>query len=66
MSYERQGSRRRYAASAVPSRSPPAANLWTKAVSSTSGTISASVAAHGTDMYRVAAGTGSSTGTTTP
>ncbi|MFJ1901655.1 MULTISPECIES: glycoside hydrolase family 27 protein [unclassified Streptomyces] len=42
------------------------ANLWTKAVSSTSGTISASVPAHGTVMYRVAAGTGSSTGTTHP
>ncbi|GJF33631.1 alpha-galactosidase [Kitasatospora sp. NE20-6] len=41
-------------------------NLWTKAVSSTSGTISASVPAHGTVMYRVSAGTGSSTGTTHP
>ncbi|WRZ16014.1 alpha-galactosidase [Streptomyces sp. NBC_00341] len=42
------------------------ANLWSKAVSSTSGTISASVPAHGTVMYRVSAGTGSSTGTTHP
>jgi alpha-galactosidase len=42
------------------------ANLWTKAVSSTSGSISASVPAHGTVMYRVSAGSGSSTGTTHP
>ncbi|MFF1920575.1 glycoside hydrolase family 27 protein [Streptomyces sp. NPDC058221] len=41
-------------------------NLWSKAVSSTSGTISASVPAHGTVMYRVSDGTGSSTGTTHP
>lgn len=40
------------------------ANLWTKEVSSTSGAISASVPAHGTVMYRVSVGTGSSTGTT--
>ncbi|MFJ8822737.1 glycoside hydrolase family 27 protein [Streptomyces sp. NPDC102467] len=39
-------------------------NLWSKEVSSTNGTISASVPAHGTVMYRVSAGTGSSTGTT--
>ncbi|WP_329174574.1 glycoside hydrolase family 27 protein [Streptomyces sp. NBC_01477] len=42
------------------------ANLWTKALSSTSGSISASVPAHGTVMYRVSAGSGSSTGTTHP
>lgn len=42
------------------------ANLWSKEVSSTSGTISAPVPAHGTVMYRVSAGTGSSTGTTHP
>ncbi|MEV0094903.1 ricin-type beta-trefoil lectin domain protein [Streptomyces sp. NPDC050738] len=42
------------------------ANLWSKAVSSTTGAISASVPAHGTVMYRVSAGTGSSTGTTHP
>jgi alpha-galactosidase len=41
-------------------------NLWTKAVSSTGGTISASVPAHGTVMYRVSVGSGSSTGTTHP
>ncbi|MFJ8980344.1 RICIN domain-containing protein [Streptomyces sp. NPDC102282] len=41
-------------------------NLWSKAVSSTSGTISASVPAHGTVMYRVSVGTGSSIGTTHP
>ncbi|OON72202.1 alpha-galactosidase [Streptomyces tsukubensis] len=42
------------------------ANLWSKAVSSTGGPISAQVPAHGTVMYRVSAGTGSSTGTTHP
>lgn len=42
------------------------ANLWSKEVSSTSGPISARVPAHGTVMYRVSAGTGSSTGTTHP
>ncbi|MFJ8857556.1 glycoside hydrolase family 27 protein [Streptomyces sp. NPDC102451] len=41
-------------------------NLWSRAVSSTSGTISASVPAHGTVMYRVSVGTGSSIGTTHP
>ncbi|WP_037914577.1 glycoside hydrolase family 27 protein [Actinacidiphila yeochonensis] len=39
-------------------------NLWSNAVSSTSGSISATVPAHGTVMYRVATGSGSSTGTT--
>ncbi|MGW0766143.1 glycoside hydrolase family 27 protein [Streptomyces sp. NPDC002676] len=38
-------------------------DLWTGATSATTGTISASVPAHGTVMYRVAGGT--STGTTT-
>ncbi|MEU1123386.1 alpha-galactosidase [Streptomyces sp. NPDC005899] len=41
-------------------------NLWSKAVSSTSGMISASVPAHGTVMYRVSLGTGSSIGTPHP
>ncbi len=41
-------------------------NLWTKAVSSTSGAISASVPAHATVMYRVSVGSGSSVGTTHP
>jgi alpha-galactosidase len=40
-------------------------DLWSGATSSTSGTISASVPAHGTVMYRVAGGTtGGGTGTT--
>ncbi|MCX5402310.1 ricin-type beta-trefoil lectin domain protein [Streptomyces sp. NBC_00102] len=42
------------------------ANLWSKAVSSTGGPISTPVPAHGTVMYRVSPGTGSSTGTTHP
>ncbi|MFF7365497.1 ricin-type beta-trefoil lectin domain protein [Streptomyces sp. NPDC008125] len=42
------------------------ANLWSKAVSSTSGTISATVPAHGTVMYRVSVGSGGSAGTTHP
>ncbi|WP_189788700.1 glycoside hydrolase family 27 protein, partial [Streptomyces capitiformicae] len=37
-------------------------NLWTGATSTTTGTISASVPAHGTVMYRVAGGTGATTG----
>nr|WP_251512525.1 ricin-type beta-trefoil lectin domain protein [Actinacidiphila bryophytorum] len=47
-------------------------DLWSGATSTTSGTISASVPAHGTVMYRVAGGTsggttgGSTGGTTTP
>ncbi|MEU3508274.1 ricin-type beta-trefoil lectin domain protein [Streptomyces longwoodensis] len=41
-------------------------NLWSKVVSSTSGTISASVPAHGTVMYRVSVGTGSSLRATHP
>ncbi|UWE11280.1 ricin-type beta-trefoil lectin domain protein [Actinacidiphila bryophytorum] len=46
-------------------------DLWSGATSTTSGTISASVPAHGTVMYRVAGGTsggttGGSTGGTTP
>jgi alpha-galactosidase len=41
-------------------------NLWSKAVSSTSGAISASVPAHATVMYRVSVGSGSSVGTTHP
>lgn len=42
------------------------ANLWSKAISSSSGTISASVPAHGTVMYRISVGSGNSTGTTHP
>jgi alpha-galactosidase len=41
-------------------------NLWNKVVSSTSGAITASVPGHGTVMYRVSAGSGSSVGTTHP
>ena len=41
-------------------------NLWTKALSSTTGTISATVPGHGSVMYRVSAGGGSSVGTTHP
>jgi len=41
-------------------------NLWTKEISSTSGAISASVPGHGTVMYRVSVGSGSSVGTTHP
>ncbi|WP_328610345.1 alpha-galactosidase [Amycolatopsis sp. NBC_00345] len=41
-------------------------NLWTKEVTTSSGAISASVPAHGVVMYRVAPGSGSSTGTTHP
>jgi alpha-galactosidase len=41
-------------------------NLWTKEISSTTGAISASVPAHGTVMYRVSPGSGSSVGTTHP
>ena len=37
-------------------------DLWTGATSTTTGTISASVPAHGTVMYRVAGGTGTTTG----
>jgi alpha-galactosidase len=39
-------------------------NLWSKVVTSTSGTIGATVPGHGVVMYRVAAGSGSSVGTT--
>ncbi len=41
-------------------------NLWSKEISSTSGAISASVPSHGTVMYRVSQGSGSSIGTTHP
>ncbi|SHN38026.1 glycoside hydrolase family 27 protein [Actinacidiphila paucisporea] len=40
-------------------------DLWSGATSTTSGTISASVPAHGTVMYRVAGGTSGGTGTGT-
>jgi alpha-galactosidase len=40
-------------------------NLWSKVVMSTTGNISAAVPGHGVVMYRLAAGTGSSVGSTT-
>jgi alpha-galactosidase len=39
-------------------------NLWSKVVTSTTGTISATVPGHGVVMYRVATGTGTSVGST--
>jgi alpha-galactosidase len=39
-------------------------NLWSKVVTSSSGTISATVPGHGVVMYRVATGSGTSVGTT--
>ena len=39
-------------------------NLWSKALSSTSGSISATVPGHGVVMYRVSPGSGSTIGTT--
>ncbi|SDP15178.1 ricin-type beta-trefoil lectin domain protein [Actinacidiphila guanduensis] len=41
-------------------------NLWSNAVTSSGGAISASVPGHGSVMYRVSPGSGSSTGTTHP
>jgi alpha-galactosidase len=41
-------------------------NLWSNAVTSTSGSISATVPGHGSVMYRVSAGSGTSVGTTHP
>jgi alpha-galactosidase len=41
-------------------------NLWSHVVSSTGGTISASVPGHGSVMYRVSAGSGTSVGSTHP
>ena len=41
-------------------------NLWSHALTSTSGTISAAVPGHGSVMYRVSTGSGSSIGTTHP
>ncbi len=41
-------------------------NLWSHALSTTSGTISAQVPGHGSVMYRVSAGSGSSIGSTHP
>ncbi|WP_205648281.1 glycoside hydrolase family 27 protein [Actinomadura rubteroloni] len=41
-------------------------NVWTKAVSSSTGAISATVPAHGTVMYRVSVGSGSTVGTARP
>jgi alpha-galactosidase len=38
-------------------------NLWSKVITSTSGAISATVPGHGSVMYRVSAGSGSSVGT---
>jgi alpha-galactosidase len=52
------------AAGAPASSSYRLTNLWSNAVTSTSGTISASVPGHGVVMYRVSPGSGSSVGTT--
>ncbi|MFE2427485.1 glycoside hydrolase family 27 protein [Streptomyces sp. NPDC059373] len=41
-------------------------NLWSHVVSSTTGAISATVPGHGSVMYRVSAGSGTSVGTTHP
>jgi alpha-galactosidase len=41
-------------------------NLWSHLISSTSGAISASVPGHGSVLYRVSTGSGSSVGTTHP
>ncbi|WP_246143760.1 glycoside hydrolase family 27 protein [Actinacidiphila oryziradicis] len=41
-------------------------NLWSHVVSSTSGSISATVRAHGSVMYRVSVGSGTSVGSTHP
>jgi alpha-galactosidase len=41
-------------------------NLWSHVLASTTGTISASVPGHGSVMYRVSYGSGSSVGTTQP
>ncbi|NUP48595.1 MAG: alpha-galactosidase [Catenulispora sp.] len=41
-------------------------NLWSHVLTSTTGTISASVPAHGSVMYRVSHGSGTSVGTTHP
>ncbi len=52
------------AVGAASSSSYKLTNLWSKVVTSTSGTISATVPGHGVVMYRVAAGSGTSVGTT--
>ena len=52
------------AVGAAASSSYKLTNLWSKVVTSTSGSISATVPGHGVVMYRVAAGSGSSVGTT--
>ncbi|BBA95969.1 putative secreted alpha-galactosidase [Actinacidiphila reveromycinica] len=55
------------AAVAAPSASSyKLTNLWTNQVSTTSGAISASVPGHGTVMFRVSPGSGTSVGTTHP
>jgi alpha-galactosidase len=41
-------------------------NLWTHVISSTSGSIAANVPGHGSVMYRVSVGSGTSVGTTHP
>jgi alpha-galactosidase len=53
------------AVGAASSSSYKLTNLWSNVVTSTSGTISATVPAHGSVMYRVSAGSGSSVGGTT-
>ncbi|AOR37584.1 alpha-galactosidase [Streptomyces fodineus] len=52
------------AAGAAASSSYRLTNLWSKTVTSTSGTIQASVPGHGAVMYRLAAGSGTSAGST--
>jgi alpha-galactosidase len=51
------------AVGAASSSSYKVTNLWSKTVGTSSGAISASVPGHGVVMYRVAAGSGSTTGT---
>ncbi len=53
------------AAGAASSSSYKLTNLWSNVVTSTSGSISATVPGHGVVMYRVAAGSGTSVGGTT-
>jgi alpha-galactosidase len=54
------------AAGAASSSSYRLTNLWSNAVTSTSGAISAVVPGHGVVMYRVSPGSGTSVGTTHP
>lgn len=54
------------AAGAASSSSYTLNNLWSHVLTSTGGTISATVPAHGSVMYRVSAGSGTSVGSTHP